>query len=82
MLLVTPPAFVGAWQWSDVVAAMHETLDLARLRAIEPDHVDAMPYAQFLPATVAVSAAWPATMAINFAMASDRVFQYSGDHNA
>lgn len=82
MLLVTPPAFTGAWQWSDVVAAMHETLDLARLRAIEPDQVDAMRYAQFLPATVAASTAWPVTMAINFAMASDRVFQYGGDGNA
>jgi hypothetical protein len=82
MLLVTPPAFTGAWQWGDVVAAMHETLDLARLRAIEPDHVDAMPYAQFLPATVAASTAWPVTMALNFAMASDRVFQYTGGDNA
>jgi hypothetical protein len=82
MLLVTPPAFIGHWQWSDVVAAVHETLDLARLRAIEPDQVDATDYAQFLPATVAATSAWPVTMAVNFAMASDKVFQFSGGDDA
>ena len=44
-----PPALGGAWQWDDLVAALHETLDLARKRAVEPGHVDATPYAQ-LPA--------------------------------
>ena len=82
MLLVTPPAFTGEWQWHDVVAAMHETLDLAKIRAVEPDHVDATGYAQFLPATVAATSAWPVTMAVNFAMASDKVFQFSGGDDA
>jgi hypothetical protein len=52
MLLVTPTAFRGAWRWEDLVDALHETLDLARLRAVEPAHVDASPYAPLLPATV------------------------------
>jgi hypothetical protein len=82
MLLVTPPAFTGQWQWNDVVAAMHETLDLAKLRAIEPDQVDATDYAQFLPSTVAATSAWPVTIAVNFAMASDKVFQFSGGDDA
>ena len=30
MLLVVPPVLRGAWQWDDLVAALHETLDLAR----------------------------------------------------
>jgi hypothetical protein len=82
MLLVTPPAFTGQWQWNDIVAAMHETLDLAKLRAIEPDQVDATDYAQFLPSTVAATSAWPVTIAVNFAMASDKVFQFSGGDDA
>jgi hypothetical protein len=50
-LLVTPPRMGGAWQWSDLVAALEESLDLARLRAVELDQVDAETYARFLPAT-------------------------------
>ncbi|MDQ3691225.1 MAG: hypothetical protein M3406_14565 [Chloroflexota bacterium] len=81
-LLVTPPAFTGAWEWSDVVRAMHETLDLAQMRAIEPDHVDETRYAQFLPATVAATTARPVTMAINFALAADQIVRNGGDGNA
>ncbi|MBA3315747.1 MAG: hypothetical protein H0T47_20980 [Planctomycetaceae bacterium] len=82
MLLMTPPAFTGAWQWSDAVRVMHETLDLARLRAIEPDHIDKTRYAQFLPATVAATTARPVTMAINYAMPAAQVFHYTDDGNA
>jgi hypothetical protein len=78
MLLMTPPAFTGAWQWADAVRVMHETLDLARLRAIEPDHIDRTRYAQFLPTTVAAATARPVTMAINYAMPADQVFHYTG----
>ncbi|HUH08850.1 MAG TPA: hypothetical protein VML96_13700, partial [Egibacteraceae bacterium] len=52
MLLVTPTEFRGRWRWDDLVDALHETLDLAKRRAVEPTHVDASPYAPFLPATV------------------------------
>jgi hypothetical protein len=52
MLLVTPADFTGAWRWDDLVDALNETLDLAKRRAVEPAHVDATPYAWFLPATV------------------------------
>jgi hypothetical protein len=82
MLLMTPPAFTGAWQWSDAVRVMHETLDLARLRAIEPDHIDKTRFAQFLPATVAATTARPVTMAINYAMPAAQFFHYTGDSNA
>ncbi len=52
MLLVTPADFTGAWRWDDLVDALNETLDLAKRRAVEPAHIDATPYAWFLPATV------------------------------
>ena len=51
-LLVTPPVFQGSWRWDDLVAALNETLDLAKTRAVEPSHIDGTAYARFLPATV------------------------------
>jgi len=52
LLLVTPPAFSGSWQWQDLADAVTETFELARKRAVEPTQLDASPYAPFLPATV------------------------------
>jgi hypothetical protein len=52
ILLVTPASASGTWVWDDLVGALHETLDLAKTRAVEPVHVDQTAYARFLPATV------------------------------
>jgi hypothetical protein len=68
MLLVTPTAFRGAWQWEDVVDAINETLDLAKLRAVEPVHIDQTAYARFLPATVKVWTASQLTISANLAL--------------
>jgi hypothetical protein len=68
MLLVTPAEFRGAWQWEDVVDALNETLDLAKLRAIEPRHVDQLPYAPFLPATLMATQARQLTIAANLVL--------------
>ena len=70
MLLVTPSEFTGAWTFNDVVAAMHEALELARLRALEPDLIDLTEYARFLPATVATMTVYPVTMALNYGVAT------------
>jgi hypothetical protein len=68
LLLVTPAAFTGSWQWNDLVDALHETLDLARTRAIEPAQVDGTAYAQFLPATVSAATVHPITIALHYAL--------------
>ncbi|RDC62472.1 hypothetical protein [Adhaeribacter pallidiroseus] len=68
LLLITPTEFTGNWQWPDLVDALHETLDLARTRAIEPVQVDGTPYAHFLPATVSAVTVHPATIALNYAI--------------
>ncbi len=52
MLLVTPPNFVGAWQWDDLVAALHETLALAKQRAVEPSQLENTELNRLLPATL------------------------------
>jgi hypothetical protein len=72
MLLVTPSEFTGQWEWQDVVDSMHETLDIARLRAIEPKHIDTTAYAQFLPATVSAVSTIPLiTTILNYALNND-----------
>jgi len=68
MLLVVPPVVRGRWQWDDLVAALHETLDLARSRAVEPSHVDTTPYAQLLPATVTAATARGISIGVNYAV--------------
>lgn len=68
LLLVTPAAFTGRWQWNDLVDALHETLDLARTRAVEPAQVDGTAYAQFLPATVSATTVHPITIALHYAI--------------
>lgn len=67
LLLVLPSTVGDTWTWAEVVASMHEALDLARLRAVEPDQVDQLDYARFLPATVATLTYHPVTFAINYA---------------
>jgi hypothetical protein len=52
MLLVTPAHWDGTWQWDDLTGALAETLELAKVRSVEPVHVDATAYARFLPATI------------------------------
>ena len=68
MLLVTPTDFRGAWQWNDLVDALNETMDLAKLRAVEPKHIDNTPLAPFLPATISVSQVFQLTIAANLAL--------------
>lgn len=41
----------GYWSWDDLLAVVNSTLDSAKLRAIEPAHVDGTAYGWFLPAT-------------------------------
>jgi hypothetical protein len=67
ILLATPTQFRGAWQWDDLVATLHETLDLARLRAVEPAQLDKTELSVFLPATVLATTWQPITIAADLA---------------
>lgn len=68
LLLVTSPHLEGAWQWNDLVDAIRETLEEARLRAVEPTQVDDTPYARFLPATISAVTLHPITIMLNLAL--------------
>lgn len=75
MLLVAPAVITGAWAWEDLVDSLHETLDLAKRRAVEPDHIAATTYGRFLPATITATTVHPITIALNLALNND-VFAY------
>jgi hypothetical protein len=67
-LLMTPARFTGRWQWQDVVDGIRETMDLAKQRALEPKHVDALPYAPLLPASVMAHQIRELTLSANLAL--------------
>ena len=76
MLLVTPSVFNGQWDWSDLVGSLHETLDMAKLRALEPEHIEKTAYAQFLPATIsAVTRHQLMTFSVNFVQDTNLIIQ-------
>jgi len=68
LLLVTSPHLEGDWRWEDLVDAIRETLEEARLRAIEPTQIDDTSYARFLPATLSAVTFHPITIMLNLAL--------------
>jgi hypothetical protein len=50
-LLAVAPRQTGHWIWDDLISILHDTLDRARLRAVEPDYIK-YPYFQVLPPIV------------------------------
>jgi hypothetical protein len=52
MLLAISPQITGAWQWDDLMATLAETLERARSRAVEPEHLAKTEYFQLLPANL------------------------------
>jgi hypothetical protein len=71
MLLVTPPTTAETWEWADLVDAVRETIQLARVRGVEPAQVQDGAYAAFLPATVMAVTASPITIMVNLARNND-----------
>ena len=69
------PSAAGTWRWDDLVAALHETLDLARQRAVEPAAIDGTAYAQLLPATVMAATVRQVSISTNLAV-NNGLFEY------
>ena len=67
ILLATPTQFTGAWKWDDLVNTLHETLDMARARAVEPQQLDQTELSVFLPATIMATTWQPITIAADLA---------------
>jgi hypothetical protein len=50
LMLALSSGSTGKWNWDDLVYTMLDTLTLAKIRAVEPDHVQQLLYSQLLPA--------------------------------
>jgi hypothetical protein len=74
LLLALPSDFTGSWQWQDLVDILHSTLDAAKQRAIEPDHVDDSEYSLFLPTIVSLASPMPLTATLNLALNNEVYF--------
>ncbi|MFE0100610.1 hypothetical protein [Streptomyces sp. NPDC059009] len=72
LLLVVPPVKGRTWKWDDLLAAVNETLDLAKIRSVEPHHLDDTAYAQLLPATVMSATRQPVTISTDLAISNLR----------
>jgi hypothetical protein len=72
MLLVSPPVRTGAWKVDDLLAAITETFELARHRAVEPTHLEGGAYAQLLPATLLSATTQPITISTDLAIGNAR----------
>ncbi len=52
LLLAVTPQISGKWEWDDLMAILHETLERAKLRAVEPNQLLASNTFQTLPAVM------------------------------
>ncbi len=77
MLLAVPPVLRGQWSFDDLVASLHETLDGAKARGVEPAQIDTTKYSQFLPATVMAVTLYQITIATNLAL-NNRIYDRIG----
>ncbi len=68
LLLCTTPRFTGQWSWDDLVDTLHDTLDRAKIRAVEPDQLDQTELSVFLPATVLATTWQPITIAADLSV--------------
>ena len=49
LLLAVTPVVTGSWKWEDLVFTLIDTLEMAKYRAVEPDHIDKSELSHILP---------------------------------
>jgi hypothetical protein len=53
IILAVTPQIKNYWLWNDLMDTLNETVDMAKIRAVEPDMIQDSPLSQVLPAVVA-----------------------------
>ena len=48
----------GMWQWEDLIQTLHDTLELARIRAVEPEQLQDDVYGELLPLIIGEQEPW------------------------
>jgi len=49
LLLAVSPQETGQWQWDHLIYTLNDTLELAKNRAVEPEHLESTVFGQILP---------------------------------
>jgi hypothetical protein len=52
VLCAVPASLSGNWIWDELIGAIDESFNLAKLRTVDPDILKASPLSQFLPAVI------------------------------
>lgn len=66
-LILAMPADLNAegWAWDDLVDSVRSAVHLAKLRTVEPEHVQETDYGRFLPALISTITAYPMMPMLN-----------------
>ena len=67
LLAMSPQLDRGGWRWQDLIDILHETLQEAKLRAVEPEQIDKTRYANLIPATISTVTKYPVSIMLNYA---------------
>lgn len=81
ILMALPTRFKKAWEWNDLLDIIHDTMNQAQKRAIEPDHINEFTYGRFLPVTVASTNVIPLTATLNYAAVNGIFSQSNSEEN-
>lgn len=67
LLLAVTPRVTGAWQWDDLTATVLDTMERAKLRAVEPDMIETLTgFAALIPSTIAEFSTGRSTISLDF----------------
>ena len=67
LLMAVSPVQQGNWSWDNLVECVTETFEMAKVRAVEPAHIDTSPFAQVLPAVLLAVTTDENTLSTNLA---------------
>lgn len=67
LLLATPSAVDGVWEWADVIDSLRETIESMKMRTVQPAHLDQTKYASFVPGVVMPFMYYPLSFSYNLA---------------
>ncbi len=69
LLLAVAPELTGHWRWDDLTAAVLDTIERAKLRAVEPDMIENLEgFATLLPSTIAEFSTGKSTISLDFSL--------------
>jgi hypothetical protein len=76
ILLAVSPRATGRWQWDDLAATVLDTMERARLRAVEPDMIDTLTgIGTLLPSTLAEFSTGKSSIRLDYSFSVGSVYQ-------